>query len=253
MPSQTRLIASNGHEVAFHIAPGRLPAIVLDAGGGLDSTYWDKLVPEISKRTGREVITYDRAGFGASDEVRGPWNLQSATDDLANGLEALGATKGVILVSHSLAGEIATTLALRHPKWLDGAVLVDANVPEFFTDDVIAIMGQQYAPAVQAAKAAPDSKEARQLISLAASFSETSKAFHELAWPQAVPAIVIVSEQTPFDTPTAAQWWRDAHSQFVKGVHNRRLVVAERSSHDVVHDRPDVIIAAIANLAAGKP
>jgi len=111
---------------------GASPAIVLDAGGGLDARYWDTLVPELAKRTGREIITYDRAGFGTSDEVSGPWNLQSATDDLANGLAKLGATQGVIMVSHSLAGEIATELAIQHPHWLAGAVLVDANVPDFF-------------------------------------------------------------------------------------------------------------------------
>jgi pimeloyl-ACP methyl ester carboxylesterase len=250
MTGTTRMIASGGHRIAFHVTPGHLPAVVLDAGGGLDSTYWDTLVPEIAQRTGSMIITYDRSGFGASEEVKGPWNVRQATDDLATGLAKLGATRDVILVSHSLAGEIATYLTQRHPEWFAGVVLVDANVADYFTDATIDATAAEYAPAIAAARAAPTSPEARQLLALSDSFVETSRAFHSAAWPKSVPAIVIVSEKTPANTPAAAQWWRDAHAQFAGGAANRRLVVAQRSSHDVAHDRPDVILQAIADIAA---
>lgn len=251
--AKTTSVAVDGHHIAFHVTPGKLPAIVLDAGGGLDSTYWSTLVPELARRTGREIITYDRSGFGASEEVPGPWSLQVATDDLEAGLKKLGATHGVILVSHSIAGEIALTLARRHPTWLAGGVSVDANVPDFFTDEIITTLGAAYAPAVEAAKAHPDAAESRQLIAVAASFQEVNHAFHRTTWPDSIPVIVIVSEKTPFEAPAAAQWWRDAHAQFAKAAPNRRLVVAERSSHDVAHDRPDVIIQAVLDLSANRP
>jgi len=252
MTSTTQLVASDGHKIAFHVTPGHLPVIVLDAGGGLDSTYWDTLVPEIAKRTGSKIITYDRSGFGTSDEVKGPWSVQRATDDLETGLRKLDATRDVILVSHSLAGEIATYLTQRHPQWFAGAVLVDANVPDYFTDATIAATAAEYAPAIAAARAAPSSPEARQLLDVADSFVETSRAFHSATWPKSVPVVVIVSEKTPANTPTAAQWWRDAHAQFAKGADNRSLVIAERSSHDVAHDRPDVIVQAIVDIAAKR-
>jgi pimeloyl-ACP methyl ester carboxylesterase len=247
----TQMIPRAGHKIAFHIQQGSLPIIVLDAGGGLDSTYWNALVPELAKRTGSKIITYDRAGFGSSDEVPGAWDVQGATDDLANGLEKLGATHNVILISHSLAGEIATYLARQHPQWIWGAVLVDANVPEVFTDNFIDRMTGIYAPIIAATKSAPPSQEGRQLLALSLSFRETSQAFHRVTWPSAVPAIVIVAEQTPFEAAADKQWWKDAHQQFVNGANNRKLVVAERSSHDVAHDRPDLIIQAVAELVAG--
>jgi pimeloyl-ACP methyl ester carboxylesterase len=253
MPTtRTEMIAIHGHRVAFHVTPGKRPAIVLDAGGGADAGYWDALVPQIARRTGREVITYDRAGMGASDEVAGPWNLQAAADDLEAGLRKLGATHGVVLVAHSLAGEIATVLANRHPHWLAGAVLVDANVPEFFSDEVVDRMSAMYAPAVQAAASAPSTPASRQLVALATSFGEVSRAFHRMAWPAEVPAVVIVSAQTPFEEPAAAQGWRDAHARFVGAGPNRKLIVADRSSHDVAHDRPDVVLDAIAKLTAAR-
>ena len=48
----TQFIDVDGHKIAFHVTPGHEPTIVLDAGGGADSSYWDTLVPELSKRTG---------------------------------------------------------------------------------------------------------------------------------------------------------------------------------------------------------
>lgn len=252
-PATTHMIDVDGHKIAFYVTPGHGPTIVLDAGGGADSTYWDTFVPELAKRTGSKIITYDRPGLGASDDVSGPWNVHSATRDLAVGLEKLHATDRVILVSHSLAGEIATYLVGQHPKWFLGAVLVDANVPDFYTDAAIARAEAMYAPIIAATKAAPPSKSGRQLLALSESFVETSRAFHRVTWPASVPVIVIVAEKPPLKDPADAQWWKDSHAQFAKRAPNRRLVDAAGSSHDVAHDRPDVILTAISDIAAGLP
>ena len=248
----TQFIDVDGHKIAFHVTPGHEPTIVLDAGGGADSSYWDTLVPELSKRTGSRIITYDRSGLGASEDVSGPWDVHAATRDLAVGLKKLKATKRVILVSHSLAGEIATYLTGRHPKWFLGAVMVDANVPDFFTDGAIERAEAMYAPIIAATKAAPPTKPGRQLLALSESFVEVSQEFHRASWPASVPVIVIVAERPPLEDPSDAQWWKDAHAQFAKRAPNRRLVDAVGSSHDVAHDRPDVILSAIAEIAAGS-
>lgn len=249
----TQLIDVDGHKIAFHVTPGHGPTIVLDAGGGLDSTYWDAVAPELAKRTGSKVITYDRAGFGASEDVSGAWNVHGATRDLAVGLEKLHATHRVILVAHSLAGEIATYLVGQHPQWFLGAVLVDANVPDFFTEEAITRGMAMYAPIIAATKAAPPSKPGRQLLAVADSFVETSRAFHAVTWPASVPVTVIVAEKPPFEDPADAQWWKDAHAQFANRAPNRRLVNAAGSSHDVAHDRPEVILSAISDMVAGSP
>ena len=217
----TKLIDSNGHKIAFHVTPGHLPVIVLDAGGGNDSSYWNSLAPVLASQTGSEIITYDRAGFGQSDEVKGPWDVHSATADLANGLKALGVTRKIILVSHSLAGEIATYLTGEHPDWFVGAVMVDANVPQFYTNEEIARAQALYKPILAKAKQMPQSQSARQLVQLSESFEETSRAFHKATWPRSVPVVVIVSAQTPFESPTDANAWRAAHKQFAAAASNR--------------------------------
>jgi pimeloyl-ACP methyl ester carboxylesterase len=246
----TRVVETGGRRIFFHDIAGRRPVIVLDAGGGQDASYWDGLAAELAQRTGSRVITYDRAGMGLSDDVPGPWRVQAAVDDLAIGLKRLGATREVILVSHSLAGEIATYLARRHPAWLRGVVMVDANVPQFFTDATVTVMYAAQKPMIDAMAAAPPTPQSRQMVSLAASWVETSHAFHRTAWPAKVRCAVIVSEKTPLDSPDGAKAWRDAEAEFARTACRRPVIVAERSSHDVAHDRPDVIIQAIAEMAA---
>ncbi|WP_134730073.1 alpha/beta fold hydrolase [Amycolatopsis nivea] len=234
--------------MAFSVTPGRLPAIVLDAGGGMDSSEWRKVVPELAAKTGSEVIAYDRAGEGKSDEAPGPWRADNAAADLAAGLTQLGVTGNVVLVSHSLAGEVAFSFARSHPHWVVGAVFVDANLPQFFTPAETAKLVALNERQVEELKKAPSTRQTRQLLAQADGYGPVHAAYHKLTWPSGIPAAVIVSAETPFPTPEDAQLWRRAQQDFAHAAPNRTLVTAEHSSHDVPLDRPDVVVAAVANL-----
>ncbi|MCG3754958.1 alpha/beta fold hydrolase [Amycolatopsis sp. Poz14] len=242
------LVPVNGRKMAFSVTPGRLPAIVLDAGGGMDSSEWRKVVPELAAKTGSEVIAYDRAGEGKSDEAPGPWRADNAAADLAAGLTQLGVTENVFLVSHSLAGEVAFSFARSHPRWVAGAVFVDANLPQFFTPAETAKLVALNERQVEELKKAPSTRQTRQLLAQADGYGPVHAAYHKLTWPSGIPAAVIVSAETPFPTPEDAQLWRRAQQDFAHAAPNRTLVTAERSSHDVPLDRPDVVVAAVENL-----
>lgn len=249
--SKLHMITNDGHRLAFHVTEGNGHTIVLDSGGGEDSAQWKDLVPKLHANTGATVITYDRAGLGKSDVVPGPWLVESAVSDLEAGLEQLGVTRNVTLVSHSQAGEIANYFAKDNPKMLSGAVLVDANLPPFFTDEEIPRLVAASRPQVDAAKKDPDKPENRQLISTAEGFAPAHKAFHKVTWPDSVPATVIVSEKTPLDgSPVDAQRWRDAATSFAKDGPDRTLVTAEGSSHEVPKDRPDLVLEEIEDMVA---
>lgn len=251
-PSVTRhMIDNQGHELAFYVTPGHLPAIVLDSGGGLDASYWKNIVPQLAKDTGSEIVTYDRAGLGASAEVPGPWNVGDAVSDVDTGLTRLGLTHDVVLVSHSEAGEIATYFVRDHPGVVAGAVLVDASLPEFYTDDEIARVEAAEQPQLAALRNQPSTKANRQLLAVAADYVPMHTAYHQVSWPRNVPAIVIASAKTPFDTsPVDAQRWRDAQAAFAADAPNRTLVTAAGSSHDVPIDRPDVVVDSIEKMIA---
>ncbi|MBP0458788.1 alpha/beta fold hydrolase [Streptomyces montanisoli] len=250
--SGLHMVTNHGHKLAFHVTAGRLPAIVLDAGGGNDSSYWKDIVPDLARKTGSEIITYDRAGMGASDPVPGPWKAQNAVSDLEAGLNKLGATHDVILVAHSEAGEIATYAARKDPGRFAGAVLVDASLPQFSTDTEIARVAAATQAQLEAIKAKKDTsvtKADRQLLAVAADYVADQRAYHRISWPASVPATVIVSAKTPFPTsPPDAQAWRAAQAEFAGAAPNRTLVTAAHSSHDIPLDRPGLVEARIAAM-----
>ncbi|HWD62374.1 MAG TPA: alpha/beta hydrolase [Humibacter sp.] len=238
------MISHNGHKIAFHVTAGHQPAIVLEAGGGNDSTYWKHLVPQLSKSTGSEIITYDQAGMGRSESVSGPYSARDAASDLAAGLKSLGITHDAVLVPHSEAGEVATYLLNDDPGLVAGAVLVDASLPQFYTPEETARVVAANAPGVAALeKQKKLTKADRQLIAMAANYGPAHTAYHQLSWPADVPAIAIVSASTPFPTALDAARWRDAQAEFVKAAPaDRRLVTAAHSSHDIPLDRPALVI-----------
>ncbi|RMB82509.1 alpha/beta fold hydrolase [Streptomyces shenzhenensis] len=244
--AKLHLVDNDGHRLAFYVTQGKGPTIVLDAGGGEDSSQWHDLIPKIQEATGATVVTYDRAGMGKSDVVPGAWSVESAVSDLKAGLDELGVTENVTLVSHSQAGEVATYFAKENPKMLSGVVLVDASLPPLYTDEEITRLAAAAQPQVDAAKKDPDKPQNRQLISTAESYVPMHKAYHKVSWPNSVPATVIVSEKTPFDgSPEDVQRWKDAARTFAADGPNRTLVTAANSSHDIPKDRPDLILKEI--------
>lgn len=250
--SSLRMVSVHGRKLAFHVTPGRLPAIVLDAGGGEDSSEWKKIVPVLAENTGSEIITYDRAGLGRSDEVSGPWNAENAASDLAAGLTELGAARDVVLVSHSQAGEVSTYFTRDHPKWVSGAVLVDASLPGFYTDGEIAKIEAANKAQVAKLKGRPTTRETRQLLATASKYGPMHRAYHRISWPRTVPATVIVSSKTPFDTAEDARLWRVAQKRFAEAAPNRTLVVAEGSSHEVPADRPDIVVKTVDDMVTAR-
>jgi pimeloyl-ACP methyl ester carboxylesterase len=248
--SETITVTNAEHELVFHVLDGELPALVLDAGGGLSSSYWADLAPRLAEATGSKVITYDRAGEGESDEVSGPWRVENAVSDLEAGLEELGVTDDVVLVSHSIAGEIATNFVNENPGWVSGAVLVDANVPDFFTEEMLTAFEPVVEEQRTALLAQDSTKNNRQLLAVSVDYAAVHRVYHALSWPQEVPVTAIVSSETPFvDAPDAATLWRDGQAHFAQAGPNRRHVVAENTSHEgIVTERPDVITDAIDDM-----
>ncbi|MEU8813099.1 alpha/beta hydrolase [Actinoplanes sp. NPDC048796] len=249
--TETHMITNKSHRLAFYVTPGHQPAIVLDAGGGEDHTQWKDIVPRLAKATGSEIITYDRAGLGASDEVKGAWDVHAAVSDLQAGLHQLGVTGNVILVSHSQAGEVATYFVNKYPKLVSGAVLVDASLPQFSTDEQVERIIAVTTPQIEELKKQPSTKQTRQLIATAANYGPMHHAYHKVSWPSSVPATVIVSEKTPFDgSPQDAQHWRDAAAAFVNAAPDRTLVTAVGSSHEIPQDQPELVLEQIEKMVA---
>ena len=130
-PARDTSVDVGGYRLHFHIIDGRSPAIVLESGGGADSSQWSALQPELARRTSLAIVSYDRAGFGDSDLPSSPYNAISEVAGLRKGLERLGLAKKVLLVGHSYGGLLNQLYAHQYPKSVKGLVLIDSNTVAF--------------------------------------------------------------------------------------------------------------------------
>ncbi len=91
---------------------GSGPPIVLIHGWPLDADMWEYQSVHLAER-GFRVITYDRRGFGRSEQPWVGYDYDTLADDLASILDALDLT-GVMLVGFSMGGGEAVRYVSRH-------------------------------------------------------------------------------------------------------------------------------------------
>jgi len=120
-----KLVDVGDYNLNFRIIPGQGLAILLESGGGMDSSEWDALAPRLAQETGATVIAYDRAGFGKSDLPVTKCDLREDTAALWRGLRTLELERDLILVGHSYGGFLIGFEAAEHPDTVRGLVFVD--------------------------------------------------------------------------------------------------------------------------------
>jgi pimeloyl-ACP methyl ester carboxylesterase len=100
---------------------GAGPPLVLLHGLGGTWEYWRRTMELLRGRA--RCIALDLPGFGHSDAPPGGFDLDSAADELAGAMRALG-TGAAAVCGHSLGGPLAVRLALRHPGAVARVILV---------------------------------------------------------------------------------------------------------------------------------
>jgi pimeloyl-ACP methyl ester carboxylesterase len=131
---------------------GKGEAVVLIHSGGADLRDWEFIAPQLAQTY--QVIAFDGRGAGQSPPLLEPANF---VEDLRQLLDHLHLDR-VILVGHSIGGQIATDFALAYPDRVTRLVLVAPGLSGFqFSPDV-----QQWYAQVQAA--APDLEKMVELM-----------------------------------------------------------------------------------------
>ncbi|EOD66952.1 esterase [Amycolatopsis vancoresmycina DSM 44592] len=88
---------------------------------------WDRVVPRLES-AGHRVLAPSLTGYGDKAHLLSPEvGLGTHVDDIATLVEALD---DVVLVGHSYAGLVISSVANRHPERIADLVYLDAMVPE---------------------------------------------------------------------------------------------------------------------------
>ncbi|MGE0741934.1 MAG: alpha/beta fold hydrolase [Hyphomonadaceae bacterium] len=128
-PRNVRFAEADGHRVAYRVLGAGQPTIVMIAGLGDGMATFEHVASELATTT--TVIIYDRAGYGASDDVLGVRDAEAAERELSALLEHSGVDGPYVLAGHSLGGLYAEYFAARHPGQVAGLVLEESRPADF--------------------------------------------------------------------------------------------------------------------------
>ena len=129
-------LEEGGEEYNLHLncsgepSPGA-PIVVLESATGAFSLDWALVQPEVSRMA--RVCSYDRPGYGWSDNAAGPHSAGFLAAELYRLLNQAGEDAPYLLVGHSFGGHIVRLFADEHTQEVAGVILLDAR-PETLDD-----------------------------------------------------------------------------------------------------------------------
>lgn len=115
----------------FYTDSGKGPVVVLIHGFLENTTMWNVIIPELSKRN--RVIAIDLLGHGKSDCIGYTHSMELFAETLEAVLKKVRIRK-CVLVGHSLGGYVALAFAEKHPKRVKGLCLMNSTSNEDTAD-----------------------------------------------------------------------------------------------------------------------
>jgi len=99
------------------------PAVVLVHGWACDSAYWDAQIDALKSRY--TVVAVNLAGHGGSEANRTDWSIGNYGEDVATVVRQLK-NRQVVLVGHSMGGDVALEASRRIGDRVIGIIAVDS-------------------------------------------------------------------------------------------------------------------------------
>jgi pimeloyl-ACP methyl ester carboxylesterase len=115
-------IHNNGVNIAFTDTGTNDTTLLFVHGWAINKSYWSNQVTYFGKHY--RVVTIDLPGFGKSGKNRDKWGTPEYASDVDSVIKQLDLKK-VILVGHSMAGDIVLQAAIDNPGKVIGIVGVD--------------------------------------------------------------------------------------------------------------------------------
>ena len=124
-PPEGLKIDVGGYALNLNCTGSGTPTVILESGWSMPGASWSLVQPKVAKFT--RVCSYDRAGYGWSDEGPTPRTSDEIARELHTLLNNAGIKPPYILAGHSLAGYILRCFRGMHPDEVAGMVLVDPS------------------------------------------------------------------------------------------------------------------------------
>jgi pimeloyl-ACP methyl ester carboxylesterase len=284
-PPPGRIVDAGGRNLHLLCqGDGSGPTIVIEQGAGSPSIFWWPVQRALAKSA--RVCTYDRAGYLWSAPLGPGRSITARVDDLRSLLVDCGLPGPFVMVAHSYGGLLVGQLARRYPELVAGIVFVDTPDERALYGGkhleqttqmlrIVAVMAfaarfgllRLFNPMVAGLPAEFGAADRRALKSFAARPSAPSAMIDDFGSMRRASAeekrstapgslgaipISVVSHGVPYPAPFDAleEGWSEAQVRLAALSSNSELVVAERSSHMIPFEQPDVVIAAIARVHA---
>jgi pimeloyl-ACP methyl ester carboxylesterase len=129
MPSpEGKMITSVENKLFVRIKGEGNPIIVFETWSGGPSFEWWQIQDELAKHC--RVVTYDRAGYGWSEQGEFPRTSEQIATELKTMLENANITGPYVLVGHSLGALYINHFARKYPDHTQAVIMIDPFSPE---------------------------------------------------------------------------------------------------------------------------
>jgi len=273
-PAPGRLIPVEGPRLHLLCKGSAGPVVVIEQGAGELSKFWWPVQDEIAKFA--QVCTYDRAGYGWSEQGPLGKSVEDRTRELHTLLSDAGVQGPFILVAHSYGGLIVRAYAHEFPGQVAGLVLVDTpDESSIFQREVLAFYSK--------------ARAMNRVVGFVARFgvlrllrhwvpldrfglwltrpSEYAAICDDLLSLERVPApmrasksagslgslpLTVITHGKPFPGPFAVleKNWHEGQERLAALSTNSVLTVAKDSNHMIQQDEPALVVDAIRRMHA---
>ena len=210
--------------------------VVFESGAGNDHTVWIEKAVASQINSKFDVLMYDRAGYGQSENGPAPRNIDRLRSELESVINTFSNGRKVILIGHSLGGLIIRDYAVKNPLKTAALLFVDPS-HEFYSHPSQADEDKLYETAKEAAGA--NSGVALEIREFIEDLQYASK----LPSLPNVPVIVLTSMQMDATHSLLdKQIFYNAHELLGKDVTDFTHVATTKSGHFIMTDEPILVI-----------
>ncbi len=114
--------STDGISLRYEMHGAGVPALVFVHGWSCDRRYWKKQLDHFAQEY--QVVALDLAGHGESGFGRQAWTMPAFGEDVVAVVEKLG-LKEMVLIGHSMGGDVIVETARLIPDRVQGLVWVD--------------------------------------------------------------------------------------------------------------------------------